>query len=301
MSEVERFIAPTPSRPIDVNAWIGGYPFRDVLHPDPEILVRVLEREGFGGAWVGHLPGAFHRDPAASNRALYDAIAPYRHVLQPAPIVRPDWPRWESTLHDAVNAGAPAVRVYPAQWGLGPGHPALAELAMACGECGVALHVSVRFEDLRQRHLMDTVGDVPAATLRSIARHAGSRCQLVVAGAGRELIEETHWGLTTDEQARVWYDFGWVWGPPEEHFAHLVRTIGAARLAWSSWWPLRLTQQARALVDLLPDDLRGTLHDADFADGARIAAMAIVSRDATRANAPDAMPVARVRRDGNAS
>lgn len=257
----------TDSRPIDVTSWIGGYPFRDVPHPEPETLVRVLEREGFAGAWVGHLPGAFFRDPVPSNRVLYAALEPFAGVLLPAPIVRPDWPGWTTMLRDAVNAGAPSVRAYPAQWGLGPGHPALAELAFACGEAGVALHVTIRFEDLRQRHPMDSAGDVPAATLRAIARLAGSRCHLVVAGAGRDLIEETHWGLTPDEQQRVCYDFGWVWGPPEDHFAHLVATIGAERLAWSSWWPLRLTQQSRALVDLLPHHGPSPLSEQIFADG----------------------------------
>ena len=150
----------------------------------------------------------------------------------------------------------------------------MADLAFACGEAGLALHITVRFEDLRQRHTMDTVGDVSAATLRALARLPGSRCQLVVAGAGRELIEETHWGLTEDEQERVYYDFGWVWGPPEDHFAHLVRTIGARRLAWSSWWPLRLTQQSRALIDLLPDADRAEVPDHAFADGRSIAAAA---------------------------
>ena len=131
------------SRPIDVNAWIGGYPFREIPHPDPDVLVRVLDREGFSGAWVGHLPGAFHRDPAPSNRVLYAALAAHRAVLHPAPIVRPDWPGWQNTLAEAVAEGAPAVRAYPAQWGMGPGHPALADLMYACGEAGVALHVTV--------------------------------------------------------------------------------------------------------------------------------------------------------------
>jgi hypothetical protein len=264
----------TDRRPIDVTAWIGGYPFREVPHPEPDILVRVLEREGLAGAWVGHLPGAFHRDPVPSNRALYAAVERWPGVLLPAPIVRPDWPDWTGMLRDAVNAGAPAVRAYPAQWGLGPAHPAMADLAFACGEAGLALHITVRFEDLRQRHTMDTVGDVSAATLRALARLPGSRCQLVVGGAGRELIEETHWGLTEVEQKRVYYDFGWVWGPPEDHFAHLVRTIGARRLAFSSWWPLRLTQQSRALIDLLPDADRADNPDHDFADGRSIAAAA---------------------------
>jgi hypothetical protein len=256
---------------VDVSTWIGSYPFRELPHPEPAVLAdRVLEREGFTGAWTGHLPGAFHRDPNPSNIALYRALEPHRDRLVPAPIVRPDWPRWEATLQEAVAEGAHSVRAYPAQWGLGPRHPALSELALACGEAGLALQVTVRFEDLRQRHPLDNAGDVPAATLRGIARLVGSRCHLVVAGAGRELIEETHWGLTPEEQRRVWYDFGWTWGAPEEHFAHLVRTLGAARLAWGSFWPLRLTQQCRSLIDLLPDDVRASAPHSAIADGGSI-------------------------------
>lgn len=258
-------------RPVDTTAWIGGYPYREVPHPEPEVLVRVLDREGFGGAWVGSLPGAFHRDPEPSNRHLFSALAPHRQWLQPAPIVRPDWPRWERELRRAVEAGAPAVRAYPAQWGLGPGHRALSELALACGESGLVLQVTVRFEDLRQRHPLDVAGDVPAATVRHLARLDGSRCRLLVVAAGRDTIEEVHWGLTPDEQARVWYDFGWVWGPPEDHFAHLVRTLGPSRLALATSWPLRLTQQPRALIDLLADDARALAAATPFADGWSIA------------------------------
>lgn len=259
------------ARPIDVSTWIGSYPFRDVPHPDPDVLVRVLEREGYSGAWVGHLPGAFYRDAAPSNRALYRALAAHRDTLQPAPIVRPDWPHWELALADARSEGAGVIRIYPAQWGLGAGDSALGELALACGEAGIVLHVTVRFEDMRQRHPMDLAGDVSAATLRAIARLPNSRCHLLVSGASRELIEETHWGLTNAEQARVTYDFSWLWGPPEDHFMHLVRTLGPTRLAWGTTWPLRLTQQCRALVALLPDDVRGMLQNSPLQDGRGLA------------------------------
>ncbi len=260
----------TNALPIDVSAWIGGYPFRDIPHPEPDILARVLDREGFGGAWVGHLPSTFFRDPEPGNRALYAALAPHRERLWPAPLIRPDWPKWEEALQAARDEGAPAVRACPPQWGMGPGHPAMAELAHACGEAGLVLHLTVRFEDLRQRHHLDTAGDLSAAAVRALARLPGSKCRIVVAGGSRELIEEVHWGLTPDEQCRVWYDWHWIWGPPEDHFAHLVRTLGPERLTWSSWWPMRLTQQARALVDLLPADLSQC--EPYFADGRAIAA-----------------------------
>src|SRR5215467_1654406 len=242
---------------IDVNTFIGPYPFREVPHPEPEALVRVLDREGIEGAWVGHLPSAFHRDPTAGNASLYGALRPFTGRLRPVPAIRPDWPNWTSALATAREQGAPAVRVYPSQWGLAPGGGAatsLRELAVASGEAGLALLLTVRFEDLRQRHPMDSAGDLAAATVRSLAR-AGEAVRLVVTAASREMIEEVHWGLTPEEQRRVFWDISWVWGPPEDHLSKLFRTIGANRFVFGTQWPLRLVQTPTANLDLLADDV----------------------------------------------
>ena len=258
---------------VDVNSFIGGYPFREIPHPDPEVLVKVLAREGIEKAWVGHLPGAFHRDPAPSNRSLIVSLAPYSETLIPSLIVRPDWPGWRDELKKAKSVGAKAIRAYPMQWSYGPGHPALTELAYACGDAGLVLLLTVRFEDLRQRHPLDNAGDLSASAVRALARLPESRCHIIVLGGGRELIEEIHWGLTVEEQRRVWYDFGWVWGPPDNHFELLLQTIGAGRFVVGTSWPLRLTQQSRALVSLINDDgLARTL--AEGADIAELAATA---------------------------
>ena len=101
---------------------------------------------------------------------------------------------------------------------------------------------------------MDTVGDLSAAAIRSLAR-AGDSVRLVVTAAGREMIEEVHWGLTEREQQRVFWDISWIWGPPEDHLAKLFRSIGASRFVYGSQWPLRLVQTPRANLDLLPNDL----------------------------------------------
>jgi hypothetical protein len=247
---------------IDVNALIGPYPFRHVPHPDPDVLVRVLDREQLDGAWVGHLPSAFYRDPTPGNAQLFDALRPFSRRLRPIPTVRPDWPKWEAVLAEAGSAGAPAVRAYPPQWGLGPHDSSMRELALAAGERGMALVLTVRFEDLRQRHAMDSAGDLSAAAIRSLAR-AGDVVRLVVTAAGRDLIEEVHWGLTDAEQQRVFWDISWIWGPPEDHLAKLFRTVGAERFVFGTQWPLRLTQTPRANLDLLPDDVRSlSLADA---------------------------------------
>lgn len=251
----------TASAPWDVNALIGPYPFRHVPHPDPEVLIRVLAREGIRGAWVGYLPSAFHRDPTPGNEALFAALEPHRATLQPAPCIRPDWPRWERALRDVVERGAPAIRAYPPQWGMGANDRSLHALASACGEIGNILLLTVRFEDLRQRGNLDVAGDLDPATIRAVVRSAPA-ARVVVTAAGREMIEQVHWGLTPDERARLWWDISWIWGPPDDHLAHLFRTIGSDRFTYGTHWPMRLTQTPRANLDLLPDDLR----DARLAD-----------------------------------
>jgi hypothetical protein len=251
------------TRRVDVNALVGGYPFRHVPHPDPEVLVRVLAREGLAGAWVGYLPSAWHRDPAPGNEALYAQLEPHAGMLRPAPCIRPDWPGWELLLADALERDAVAVRAYPQQWGLGAGDRAMTALVAACGEASLPVVLTVRFEDLRQRHWMDSAGDLGGATIRALAR-SDARARLVVTAASRELVEEVHWGLTPEERERVWWDISWFWGPPEDHLAHLLRTIGGARFVYGTQWPLRLTQAPRASLDLLPADVSGVaMADAD--------------------------------------
>src|SRR5207302_5783240 len=121
---------------------------------------------------------------------------------------------------DAVDRGAPALRAYPVQWGMGPGDASMSRLAAACADVGVVLVLTVRFEDLRQRHALDVAPDLSAAYVRALARQQ-QPARLVVTHAGRELIEEIAWSLTDEERDRVWFDIACVWGPPEDHLATL--------------------------------------------------------------------------------
>ena len=230
---------------IDVNTLVGPYPFRFVPHPEPEVLVRVLDREGLTSAWVGHLPSVFYRDANAGNAQLYTALTPFADRLRPVPTIRPDWPDWQRSLKTAREAGAPAIRAYPAHWQLAAGDHRMTELALACAEMRMAVVLTVRFEDLRQRHHLDVAGDLQPAAVRALAR-AGKNIRLIVTAAGREFIEEVHWGLTPDEQRRVVWDISWVWGPPEEHLAKLFRSISSERILFGIPWPLADAQRAFA-------------------------------------------------------
>ena len=240
---------------VDVNAYIGEYPFRATPHPDPDALVRVMDREQIAEAWVGSLPGAWHRDPSHANDALLERLAPHAQRLRAVPAIRPDWPEWRDSFKRWRDRNVPAVRAYPVHWELGTGDARLTALAAECAGARVALILTVRFEDLRQRHSLDVAYDLPAATVRELAR-ADTGARILVNAASRDMIEEVHWGLTPNERSLLFWDISWIWGPPEDHLAHLFRTIGSEQFVFGTAWPLRLAQTPRANLALLPDELR---------------------------------------------
>lgn len=242
-------------RRVDVNCYIGGYPYRHVPHPEPAILARVLEREQLDLGWVAHLPSAFWRDPSPGNEELYAALMPHAARLSPVPAIRPDWPRWQVALANAHVQEAPAVRAYPQLWGMRGDDAQLVRMADACGEGGMALLLAVSFEDMEQRHALDTAGDLPAATVHELVRRARS-ARVIVLGASYSWIRDVHRSLAPEEQRRVLYDISRLTGPPGHQLAELLREMGPGRFCYGTGWPLLLTQAAAANLQLLPADLQ---------------------------------------------
>ena len=238
-------------RVTDVAAFVGPYPFRHLAHADsPEWLLRQMDRLRIERAWVGHLASFLYTDPAPGNDALFGIVDPHLDRLVAIPAVSPAQAGWERDLAEAVRRGAPAVRVYPQYAGVSTGGAEMHAVVAAAARAGVAVVLTVRFEDLRQRHPLDAAPDLDAAAIRSLARsERGGR--LVVTHASRNLIEEVHFGLTPDEARRIVWDISWIWGPPEDDLGILLDTIGPDRFVLGTGMPLRIPDTAFTKLALL--------------------------------------------------
>ena len=238
---------------VDVNAFLGSYPFRRVPGTSPAALLQAMDRTGIDQAWVSHLPGVFWRDPAAGNPWLLETARAHPR-LRPVLAVHPEVGGWEGVLRAAVDAGAPAVRCDPTYYGIAAAGGSMRALVAACARAGVALLLAVRLEDGRQRHPNDQAAELSAAAVRALVR-ADPGARIVVTHADRPFIEEVHFGSTPDEARRTWWDISWIWGPPEDHLETLVRTVGSARLLFGTGQPLRIPENAVAKLDLLDLDV----------------------------------------------
>ena len=234
---------------IDVNAFLGAYPYARVPGTAPDRLVEALERVDIDEAWVSHLPSLFWRQPTDGNAWLYDTVARERR-LRPVPAVHPGLAGWAATLAEAADHGAPAVRCDPSYYGLDPAGPEVRGLAAACGAARLPLMMAVRLEDGRQRHPNDRAGELPASAVRALIR-SDAAVRLLITHVDRAFIEEVHFGSTPEEAARIWWDICWIWGPPEDHLETLVETVGVERFVFGTGQPLRIPENAVAKLDLL--------------------------------------------------
>jgi uncharacterized protein len=234
---------------VDCNAFLGAYPWRKVPGTSPEALVKALGRTRIDSAWITHLPSLFWRDPTEGNAWLYET-ARAEPRFRPVPTVHPALAQWEQVLSDAANGGAPAVRCDPLYLGLEPVGGEMRVLAAACGAARMPLMLAVRLEDGRQRHPNDRIPELPAAAVRALIR-SDADVRLLVTHADRSFIEEVHFGSTPEEARRIWWDISWIWGPPEDHLAILLDTIGAERFVFGTGQPLRIPETSIAKLDLL--------------------------------------------------
>jgi predicted TIM-barrel fold metal-dependent hydrolase len=171
------------------------------------------------------------------------------------PTVNPAQARWEDDLDRACEARAPAVRVYPQYHGLDAAAGEMRVFASAAAMAKMPVIFAVRLEDVRQRHPLDHGDDLPAAAVRQLVR--GERdLRALVTHASREFVEEVHFGLTPDEAQRVLWDVSWIWGPPEDHLALLLETVGPERFTFGTGMPLRIPDAALAKLELLDLDER---------------------------------------------
>lgn len=130
-------------------------------------------------------------------------------------------------------------------------------LAAAAAAAGLPLVLTVQFEDVRQRHPLDTASDLPPAAVRKLVR-SDPDVRILVTHADRSFIEEVHFGLTPEEAVRVLWDISWIWGPPENHLSLLFETVGVERFALGTGMPLRIPDLPFAKLDLLGLSAVGT-------------------------------------------
>ena len=146
---------------IDVNAYIGHWPFRRLPHNTAEALVRQMDRHGIDLAMVATLHGVFYKNAHAANEELAEETLAFADRLLPVATLNPIYPGWREDLRRcAEELGLRGLRLYPQYHGYTLTDPEALELINAATELGWTVGVPMRLVDRRQRHRWDLADDL---------------------------------------------------------------------------------------------------------------------------------------------
>lgn len=156
---------------IDVNAYLGHYPFRQVSATSARRLLTLMDASGIDRAVVSSLHAVFYRDAHRGNAELHEETNAHGARFIPVATVNPKYIGWQRDLAECVKHWKmKAVTLVPAHHGYSlagaEGQAALAKIA----EYGLPLVLTQRFEDRRQRHHWDIAEDLEIKSVLEVAK-----------------------------------------------------------------------------------------------------------------------------------
>lgn len=136
---------------MDVNCFIGRWPYRKLRRQGLTDLRRLHESMDIQGGLISSLDSVFYADPLEGDMELAQAIAgsEYRWVQS----INPQLSAVDDHLDAGRDLGAAAVRVYPSVHDYGFDEPALDRLANRLTRERLPLLINLRLEDIRLTYL----------------------------------------------------------------------------------------------------------------------------------------------------
>ena len=143
-------------RYVDINAWLGSWPFRGLRDNTPETLIRRLDRAGIGTAAVSRIEAILHRSVQPANERLAEDLEGFTDRLIAMATINAADPNWEGDLRRChEDLGMRGARLFPQYHDFAVDGPEARKVVAACTERGLPVFIPHRIEDVRQRHWMD--------------------------------------------------------------------------------------------------------------------------------------------------
>ncbi|MFV0606771.1 MAG: amidohydrolase family protein [Niabella sp.] len=144
---------------IDINAYVGHWPFMQLKHNTCETLLQRMNQFGVDISVVSNLNGIFYKNMQNANEELYHEIKShkkYSNRLFPFAIINPVYGAWKQDFKTCIEKmGMKGVRLYPHYHDYDITEPPVIELVKMARDYDVPVAFPIRMVDSRQRFWMD--------------------------------------------------------------------------------------------------------------------------------------------------
>jgi predicted TIM-barrel fold metal-dependent hydrolase len=239
---------------IDVNTYIGHWPFRQLRHNTAEALVRRMDERDIDQAVVASIDGILYKNVHPANEILSTQVQPFRDRLIPFATLNPTYPGWQEDLRRcAGELGLSGLRLYPHYHGYRLGDPEALELIHAATQLGWAIQVPMRVVDRRQRHKWDLAEDLaPDEVYAMLAQCPGTRW-MWLNSLGLD-------GARLPAEAQYLVEISRMTAVLQRNIQALIETAGAEHLAFGTGMPFKVPEPALLKLQVLdapPEAIEG--------------------------------------------
>jgi len=241
---------------VDVNAFLGPWPFRPLGHSGIDGLGRVMRRSGVGHALVSPFESLFYRDNGAANGSLRELDG--SRSMSPIAAINPSLPDVGDFLRETADIRAiKGLKLHPDYHGYDLSGSSAKVAFNYAEEQAIPVIIPLRIQDERLHPKFAMVPPTPAKALIEVARLYPKVNILACNARSDELGDVLGNGLPNLHAVVSWIQ--------EEGFvASAVREHGPSRLMWGSNMPLHypepMLEQIRK-ADIEADDKRKILSE----------------------------------------
>lgn len=144
---------------IDINAYVGHWPFKQLQYNSCSKLLERMNRFGVNMSVISNINGIFYKNTQSANEELYNEVRSdknFKDRFIPLAVINPIYAGWRDDLEFSIKEmGMKGIRLYPQYHDYEITDPSLVELVKLARDNGVPVVFDIRMVDSRQRSWLD--------------------------------------------------------------------------------------------------------------------------------------------------
>lgn len=226
---------------IDINTYIGHWPFRKLNNNTPEKLVSIIDNAGIDLICVSNINSIFYKDSQYGNKELFEQLQSsktYRDRLLSFAIINPAYPAWDKDFTQCFDDfEMKGLELYPYYHNYKLTDSTAVELInMAAGK-GIPVHIPCAIENRRQRHRLDVKEDITAESIKEVLSICPEADFIFSNGPSGRIFDELRPQIEA-RKGRVFFDFSRA-NALGLAFDDFVNSVGADNIVFGSAMPFQ--------------------------------------------------------------
>jgi predicted TIM-barrel fold metal-dependent hydrolase len=222
---------------IDINAYVGHWPFKQLRYNSCKSLLERMEQFGMQVSLISNLHGIFYKNTQSANEELNDEINSNRDFANrfiPFGVINPIYAGWKEDLEICFEKfGMKGIRLYPLYHDYEIDDPSHIELVKMARDRGMMIAYSLRMVDSRQRSWMDIQKEWELKDVLPIIREVPDAKYMILNIANSMKLKEEELSLL--KNAEVLMDIS---GREISNLGELLTLYGKEKFAFGTHAPI---------------------------------------------------------------